>query len=148
MAERAVGDIIKDMTDDVKLLVRDQVELAKTELVPSAKKAGIGGGLFGAAGYFALSALGILYFAAAFGLVAAGLSQWLAFLIVGVVLFLIAVVLGGIGYATVRKVKPPERSVAQANKTVTELKIATQQALAAARAPEIEGTVVDQRALR
>jgi hypothetical protein len=38
--------------------------------------------------------------------------------------------------------------VAQANKTVTELKIATQQALAAARAPEIEGSVVDQRALR
>jgi hypothetical protein len=38
--------------------------------------------------------------------------------------------------------------VAQANKTVTELKIATQQALAAAKAPQIEGTVVDHKALR
>src|SRR5215217_6892726 len=148
MAERAVGDIIKDMTDDVKLLVRDQVELAKTELVPSAKKAGIGGGLFGAAGYFALSALGILYFAAAFGLVAAGLSQWLAFLIVGVVLFLIAAVLGGIGYSTVRKVKGPERTVAAANQTISEVKASAQRALAAAQAPEVEGQVVDQRALR
>jgi putative superfamily III holin-X len=148
MAERAVGEIIKGMTDDVKLLVRDQVELAKTELVPSAKRAGIGGGLFGAAGYFAICGLGILYFAAAFGLVAAGLSEWLAFLIVGVALLLIAAVLGGIGYSIVRKVKPPERTIAQANQTVTDVKAAAERALAAAKAPEIEGQVIDRRALR
>jgi Putative Actinobacterial Holin-X, holin superfamily III len=148
MAEPAVGEIIKGMTNDVKLLVRDQVELAKTELVPTAKKAGMGAGLFGAAGYFVICALGILYFAAAFGLVAAGLSEWLAFLIVGAVLLLIAAVLGGIGYAFVRKIKGPERTVAQANKTVAEVKAAAEHALAAAKAPEIEGEVVDHRALR
>src|ERR687898_3314673 len=95
MAELAVGDIIKGITDDVKLLVRDEVELAKSELDPAAKKAGGGAGLFGAAGYFGISALSILYFAAAFGLVALGLDAWLAFLIVGVALLLIAAVLGG-----------------------------------------------------
>ena len=52
MADLAVGDIIKNITDDVKLLVQDQIELAKTELVPAAKLGGTGVGLFGVAGYF------------------------------------------------------------------------------------------------
>ena len=147
MAEVAVGDIIKGITDDVKLLVRDEIELAKSELVPTAKRAGTGAGLFGAAGYFAICALGILYFAAAFGLVALGLSQWLAFLIVGVALLLIAAILGGIGFMLVRKVRGPERAIAQANQTVAEVKGATQHALAAAKAPQIEGEVVSPRAL-
>ena len=97
MADLAVGDIIKNITDDVKLLVQDQIELAKTELTPAAKLGGTGAGLFGAAGYFALSATIILYFAAAFGLVAAGLAAWLAFLIVARRLLLIAGILAGIG---------------------------------------------------
>ena len=70
MADLAVGDIIKNITDDVKLLVQDQIELAKAELIPAAKNGGTGAGLFGAAGYFALSATILLYFAAAWGLVA------------------------------------------------------------------------------
>ena len=148
MADLAVGDIIKGITDDVKLLVRDEVELAKSELVPSAKKAGMGAGLFGAAGFFAISGVGILYFAVAYGLVALGLSVWLAFLIVGVALLLIAAIAGGIGYLTVRKLRGPERTVAQANQTIAEVKVAAQHALAAANAPEIEGEVVNRRALR
>lgn len=148
MAELAVGDIIKGISDDVKLLVRDEVELAKSELVPSAKRAGTGGGLLGAAGYFAICALSIFYFAAAFGLVALGLSPWLAFLIVGVVLMLIAAILGGIGFMIVRKITGPDRTVAQANQTINQVKGAAQQALAAANAPQIEGEVVDRRAIR
>ena len=42
MADLAVGDIIKNITDDVKLLVQDQIELAKTELTPAAKQGGTG----------------------------------------------------------------------------------------------------------
>jgi len=148
MADQAVGDIIKSITDEVKTLVRDEMELAKHELVPAARNAGIGAGLFGAAGYFAICALSVLYFAAAFGLVAAGLAAWLAFLIVGVALFVIAGICGLVGFVLVKRVKPPERTIAQANKTVEEVKTATQQALAAAKAPRIEGRVVEQKALR
>ena len=148
MADQAVGDIIKNITDEVKTLVRDEMELAKKELVPAARNAGIGAGLFGAAGYFAISALSVLYFAAAFGLVAAGLAAWLAFLIVGVALFVIAAICGLIGFVAVKRVKAPERTIAQANKTVEEVKTAAQQALAAAKAPRIEGRVVEQKALR
>ena len=147
MADLAVGDIIKSITDDVKLLVQDQIELAKVELVPAAKNGGTGAGLFGAAGYFALSATILLYFAAAFGLVAAGLAAWLAFLIVAVALLLIAAILAGIGYVFVKRVRPPERTIAQANLTTTEIKDAANRAVAAANAPEIEGTVVETKAI-
>jgi hypothetical protein len=147
VADLAVADIIKNITDDVKLLVQDQIELAKIELIPAAKNGGTGAGLFGAAGYFALSATILLYFAAAFGLVAAGLAAWLAFLIVGVALLLIAAILAGIGYLFVKRVKPPERTIAQANLASTEIKEAANRALAAANAPEIEGTVVETKAI-
>jgi hypothetical protein len=147
VADLAVGDIIKSITDDVKLLVQDQIELAKVELVPAAKNGGTGAGLFGAAGYFALSATILLYFAAAFGLVAAGLAAWLAFLIVAIALLLIAAILGGIGYVFVKRVRPPERAIAQANLTTTEIKDAANRAVAAANAPEIEGTVVETKAI-
>lgn len=147
MADLAVGDIIKSITEDVKLLVQDQIQLAKVELVPAAKNGGTGAGLFGAAGYFALSATILLYFAAAFGLVAAGLAAWLAFLIVAIALLLIAAILGGIGYVFVKRVRPPERAIAQANLTTTEIKDAANRAVAAANAPEIEGTVVETKAI-
>ena len=76
-------------------------------------------------------------------------STWLGFLVVGIALFVIAGILGGIGFLLIKKVKGPERTIAQANRTVTEVKTAAQQALAAAKAPQIEGEVVrDRRALR
>ena len=150
MTDQPVGDIIKGITDDIKLLVRDEIALAKTELIPAAKNGGIGAGLFAGAGYFAISALSVLYFAAAFGLAAAfGWSAWLGFLVVGVALLVIAGICAGIGLMLIKRVKPPERTIAQANQTVAEVKTAVQQSLAAAKAPQIEGEVVrDRRSLR
>ena len=147
MADLPVGEIIKNITDDVRLLVQDQIELAKVELIPAAKNGGTGAGLFGAAGYFGISATILLYFAAAFGLVAAGLAAWLAFLIVAAALLLIAAILAGIGYVFVRRVRGPERTIAQANQTVAEVTEAANRAVAAANAPEIEGTIVETKAI-
>jgi hypothetical protein len=147
MANPNVGDIIKGISDDVKLLVRDEVELAKSELIPSAKQAGLGAGLFGGAGYFAISGMLLLYFAAAFGLVAAGLPEWLAFLIIGGALLILAAILALIGRTRLKKIKQPERTIAQATQTLDDVKAAAKGALAAAKAPQIEGKVVDQRAL-
>lgn len=148
MADSPVGDIIKSITDDVKLLVKDEVELAKAELVPSAKKAGVAGGMFGAAAYLALVASILLFITLALGLWALGLAPWLSFLIVAVALLLLAGVLGFIGYTQVKKVKAPERAIAQAQDAVAEISGAVKRANAAAKAPQIEGTVVEPKALR
>ena len=147
MADLGLGDIVKSITGDVKQLVRDEVQLAKSELVPAAKNAGIGAGMFGAAGYFAICALSVLYFAAAFGL-ATVLPTWLAFLIVGVVLLLIAGVLGLIGFTLVRRVKAPKRTIASAQETIAELKAAVQRGSAPIEGTaEIEGDAVRARAI-
>jgi hypothetical protein len=138
----AVGDIIKTITDDVKGLVQGEIELAKAELIPSAKKAGIGAGLFGAAGYFGINGATFLYVAAALGIWALGLPLWLSFLIVAVALLLIAGILALAGLSNVKKVKGPDRTIAQAKVTVAEVKGAIQHGTAAAKAPQIEGSVV------
>ena len=93
--------------------------------------------------------MSVLYFALGFGLTDLfDWPTWLGFLVVGIVLFLVAGICGGIGYTLVKKVKPPERTIAQVNETVTEVKVAAQHALAAATAPQIEGEVVNQQAIR
>ena len=107
MADLAVGEIIKNITDDVKLLVQDQIELAKTELIPAAKNGGTGAGLFGVAGYFALSASILLYISAALGLYAAGLSGWLSFLIVTAMSLALAAGLGVLARRAMRRGTPP-----------------------------------------
>lgn len=152
MTDQPVGDLIKSITDDVKQLVRDEIALAKTELVPAAKNGGIGAGLFAGAGYFGICALSVLYFAAGFGLAELfNWGVWLGLLVVGLALLLVAGICAGIGYLMIKKVKGPEKTIAQANRTVTEVKAAVQQSLAAAKAPQIEGKVegeVRHRALR
>lgn len=147
MADRPVGDIIKGITDDAKLLVNDTVELAKTELVPAAKNAGLGAGLFGAAGYFGINALTLLYIAAALGLYALGVALWLSFVIVAAALLVVAAILGLVGFTRIKKVKAPERTIAQAQESVAEITGAVKRANAAAKAPQIEGRVVDTKAL-
>lgn len=142
MAEPAVGDIVKNISEDVKVLIQGEVELAKRELSQSAKRGGIGAGMFGAAGYFAINAVTLLYFAAALGLWAlTGLHLALCFLIVAGVLLVIAAVLVLIGYTSIKKIKAPEATIAEANKTIEGVKTATERGLAAVKAPEQQPAV-------
>ncbi|MDN5761710.1 MAG: phage holin family protein [Microlunatus sp.] len=149
MADRKIAELIKDIRGDATLLINEQVELAKAELMPAAKNAGIGGGLFGAAGYFGINAATLIYIGAALGLAALGLPYWAAFLIVAGVLLLIAAIAAAIGYTRIKKVQPPEKTIANGKALVSELSSAVNRATSAASAPQIEGTVVnDKKALR
>lgn len=136
-----VSEIIADIREDVKAMVQGEVALAKAELVPAAKSAGIGAGLFAGSGYFAISALSLLFTAAALGIYAAGLQLWLSFLIMGAGLLLIAGLLGAVGLVSVKKVKKPEQTINEAQRTVVAVKGAIARGTAAAKAPQIEGRV-------
>ena len=131
MAEQPVGEIIRAISGDVKELVRDEVQLAKAELVPVAKAGGIGAGLLAGAAFFGVSAVFILYFCVVYVLVRLGLPVWASFLIVGAALLVLAAVLGAIGYTLVKKIKAPERTIAQAKETIDVVKASAQQTLAA-----------------
>src|SRR5689334_21657444 len=102
MAEQGVGEIVRAISDDVKELVRDEVQLAKAELVPAAKAGGIGAGLLAGAAFFGVSAVFILYFCVVYVLVRLGLPEWASFLIVGAALLLLAALLGAVGYSMIK----------------------------------------------
>jgi uncharacterized membrane protein YqjE len=91
VADQSIGDLVSVATRDISQLVRYEVDLAKLELKADAKRLSIGAALLGVAAFAACLVLMLLCFAFAFGLVALGIWEWAAFLIVaGTCLLLIA----------------------------------------------------------
>jgi Putative Actinobacterial Holin-X, holin superfamily III len=121
-AEPSVGELVAAASRDLSELLRDEVALAKAEVADSAKSAGKGAGMLGAAGFLGVVAFVLLSIAAAYGLVALGLHPALAFLVVAVVYLLVAGVLGLLGKSAVSKAKPPERAIRQAKQLPQALK--------------------------
>lgn len=105
-ADRSVGELVTDLTDEVKRLVRDEMRLAAFELRRKGKKMGAGAGLFGAAGLFALFGGGALVAAAVLAL-ALVVPGWLAALLVAVALFLVAGIAALVGKKEVTQAVPP-----------------------------------------
>jgi uncharacterized membrane protein YqjE len=104
--DRAVADLIKDLSEQTSTLIRKEMELARAELTEKGKRAGVGAGLFGGSGVVALYGVGALI-AALILLLATALEPWLAALIVAVVLFAIAGVLALTGKKQVEQATPP-----------------------------------------
>jgi uncharacterized membrane protein YqjE len=90
--DRPIGELLKQLANETTTLVRQELELAKTEMREKAGKAGPGFGMWGAAGVTALLALGSL---TAFLILAldGAMPNWLAALIVGLVYAAVAGVL-------------------------------------------------------
>lgn len=116
--ERTLGQLVAQATQDVTEIVRAEIALAKAEIAVDVKHGAIAGGLFGAAGYLSFLASILLTIAAGYGLVAAGLSPGLAFLVLAVVLLLVAALLAVIGRSRMRKVGPPERAIRSTRETI------------------------------
>jgi uncharacterized membrane protein YqjE len=104
--DATVARLVERMSEQVTRLVRDELELARAELTYKGKKAGLGVGLFGGAGMIALYGVGCLVAAAILGL-ATGVPDWLAALIVAVVLFAIAGAAVILGRREVQEATPP-----------------------------------------
>jgi uncharacterized membrane protein YqjE len=122
-ADKSVGDLVRNLSEDLSRLVRDEIRLAQAEVGEKAKKAGIGIGAFGGAGVIALYGLGVLIAAAVLGL-AAAVPAWLAAVIVAVVLFVIAAVAALVGRKKLQEAGPPvpTRAIATTKADVAEIK--------------------------
>jgi hypothetical protein len=104
--KKSVFTLIGELPGIITALIRDEIEQLKRELVTRLKAAGIG------IAFFVVAAV-VLYFAA-FPLMAAivlglgeALPYWLAALILGVVLLIVAAVLVLIGVSRLKKGVPP-----------------------------------------
>ena len=137
--ERGVGDVVKAITSDVQLLVKHEIELAKSELMHSAKAAGTGAGLFGGAGVLALYALGLVFIGLSV-LIGEALGQvWLGFLIMAGGLLVVAAILGVIGKVSVGRADfSASRTKASTEASVNAVKGAVERATTAAKTPAIE----------
>ena len=109
--EPSVGSLVQSAMADVSTLVRAEIELAKAEIGRSAKKAGIGVGLFGAAGVFAALAGIYLFVTIAEALTALGLPRWVSYGIVTVFLLILAGIAALIGLRMIKKIEKPERTL-------------------------------------
>jgi uncharacterized membrane protein YqjE len=108
--EPSVGTLVQSAMADVSTLIRAEVELAKTEISGSAKKAGISVGLFAAAGVLAAFAAIYLFITVA-EVLDIWLWRWVAYGIVTLFLFLLAGVAVVIGRKMLKKVEKPERTL-------------------------------------
>jgi uncharacterized membrane protein YqjE len=104
--DRSVADLVKQLSDQTTTLVRQEIDLAKAELAVKGKQAGVGAGLFGGAGMFALYALGALTACVILAL-ATAMTGWLAALIVTAIYGAIAGVLALTGKNKVKQGVPP-----------------------------------------
>ena len=111
MRDKSLGELVAAATTDLSLLVRQEVQLAKTEISQEVGKAGKGVGLLGGAGVAGLLGLVFLSVAAAYGLAGLGLPLGVGFLLVAFAYLLGAAVLGLTGKKTIGRVGAPERTI-------------------------------------
>ncbi|MCW2799736.1 MAG: hypothetical protein JWQ70_1208 [Aeromicrobium sp.] len=88
-SEASTGQLIVQASDDISRLIREEMAMARRDLITSGKRVGIGVGLFGLAGTLALYGVAALV-ATAILAIAQGLDPWLSALVVAVALFVAA----------------------------------------------------------
>ena len=118
-----LGGIVHDLTTQIPELIRSEIRLAQAEMAQKGKRAGIGIGLFSGAGLLAFFGLATLITTAILALSLA-VAPWLAALIVAVVLFIGAAVLGLGGKSKVQQATPaaPERAVEGVKEDIASVK--------------------------
>jgi hypothetical protein len=108
--EPSVGALVQSAMADMSTLIRNEIELAKSEVGRSAKKAAVGGAAFAAAGVMAAIA-GLFFLVFVAELIAVWLPQWAGFLIVFGALIFLAAIAGLVGLRTMKKIEKPERTM-------------------------------------
>ena len=122
-AEHSTGELVKMMTEQVSVLIRDELKLAQLEMASKGKQAAIGAGMFGGSGIVAFYGVGCLL-ACVIVAISGAVAAWLAALIVGVALLALAGVAALLGRQRMRKAAPPvpEQAVAGVKADVEEIK--------------------------
>ena len=108
MSDSSNKSIIKaviELIQDSITIVKNQLELAKQNIAYSAKKFGKGLGFWITAFVLLNLSLFFVLIALAFGLSEFGLSNWLSFLIVALIMFVLALLFIIFGFSSFKKMK-------------------------------------------
>ena len=104
--DRSTGDLVKLLSEQVTVLVRDELKLAQLEMTRKGKQAGAGAGMMGGGGLLSLYGVACLIACAVIA-IAGVVAAWLAALIVGVALLAVAAVAALLGKGRLQKAAPP-----------------------------------------
>jgi uncharacterized membrane protein YqjE len=126
-AEKSLGDAVTDVSTKASLLIREEIELAKTEISEKVTALAKGSGVAMAAGVFAVFAL--IYFFEALAwffndlLETVNTSPWIGFLIVFGILIVLAGISAMIGIRWIKRGSPPTPAMAieEAKRTRAEI---------------------------
>jgi hypothetical protein len=102
--QQSLGELVALAAKDMSSLVRYEISLAKSELKMDARRIGIASALGVVSLFVTCLIVVLLCFAYAYGLVAAGIWAWAAFLIVAGTCLLLIGLASLIAYGRVRKV--------------------------------------------
>ena len=110
---QTIGHAVAEVSEKASLLVREEIELAKTEITTKATKLGKGAAVAALAGVFALLGLIFLLHTLSwlFAELIGGDIFW-GFLITTGILFLFAIIAGLIGLRWIKKGAPPTPDMA------------------------------------
>lgn len=109
--EATIGELVATASRDVSLLIRQEMELAKTEMKAAATSAGLGAAFLGVAGFLGFFAFFAITIAAGEGLHATGIGLAYSFLIVTGAYLVVAGLLALFAVARLKKVGPPKRAI-------------------------------------
>jgi hypothetical protein len=121
--ERSTGELVQSLSEQVSVLVRDELKLAQLEMTRRGKQAGAGLGMLGGSGVIALYGVGCLLACAIIAL-SGVVAAWLAALIVGAALLAAAAAADLMGKGRLQKATPPvpEETVGSIKTDVEEIK--------------------------
>jgi uncharacterized membrane protein YqjE len=121
--EPTLGTLVSDLSSQLPELIRSELRLAQAEVTEKGKRAGVGLGMFSAAGLLGFFGLAVLIatFVLLLDLV---LPAWAAALVVAAVLLAVAGVAALVGKKKVAEAAPPkpERAIENVKKDVATLK--------------------------
>ncbi|WP_189259611.1 phage holin family protein [Lentzea flava] len=104
--DTSTAQLVNQLSEQVSRLARDEIRLAVAELKDKGKHAGVGAGMFGAAGVFAWWG-GLSIVAGLILLLALVVPPWAAAFIIAAALLLIAGVAALMGRSQVKQATPP-----------------------------------------
>jgi hypothetical protein len=109
--ERPLSELLSNVTNEIALLFRKEVELARVETTEQVSRAAKAGGMLGAAAVIGVIDLILFSFAAAWAL-SEVVPEGVAFLIVGVVFAVVTAVLAAAGKKRMAGINPlPNQTV-------------------------------------
>ena len=127
--DRSIGEIVSDVSEKASLLVREEIELAKAEVVSKAKTMGRGAGIGAAAGVFLIFALVMFLQTLAWAIVEAfDVQIWAGFAVVTLLLVIFGIISGLLAAKWLKAGPPtPDMAIEQAKITRDTLEEASRQ---------------------